>query len=358
MEKTTSKIVTFLILILTAVTFTVGASAAGTDEAVHGYIQYEDSAEASAKEVYLGGIPFGVRLYSGELRVIGFAEIDCADGSASPAYDAGIRENDVILSVNGNEVNTASDLIDACESSDGKEIVIVCKRGSGTLSFSFKPSLSESESKYKTGMWIKDSTAGIGTMTYIVPETNAFAGLGHCICNSRTGEAENVASGTVMEVDITGVEKGAEGEPGELAGSFTQKKIGTLISNTEEGIFGLLSKIPEGIGSDDLIGVEKCGKEGDAYLKCTLSDNIPEMYKIEITSVERDEETNKNYVIEVTDERLIDQTGGIVQGMSGSPIIQDGKLIGAVTHVFVSDPKKGYGISMENMEKGMPDILT
>ena len=207
MEKIKTSIKTVIIFVLTAITFTVGAAAADKDGAVHGYIQDERTVEVFAKDVYLGGIPFGVRLYSGELRVIGFANIDTNNGGDSPAYDAGIREGDVILSVNGTDVKSASDLIEACESSEGNQIIIKCKRGDGIISFSFKPSLSESEKKYKTGMWIKDSTAGIGTVTYIVPDTKAFAGLGHCICNSATGEPERVSSGTVMDVEITGVEK-------------------------------------------------------------------------------------------------------------------------------------------------------
>jgi len=347
-----------LICIVTVAFCATGVTATGSDGTADGYIRYEEARAVSSDEVYLGGIPFGIRLYSGELRVIGFTKIDSENGDESPAYDAGIRENDVIISVNGKAVRTASELIDACESCGGKEITLECIRGKETMTFSFKPSLSESENKYKTGMWIKDSTAGIGTMTYIVPDTCAFAGLGHCIYNNRTGELENAENGTVMDVEITGVDKGSEGDPGELSGKFMQKKIGTLAANTEEGVFGLLTEIPELIGKDDLVTVKSCGKEGDAEIRCTLTDNKPQLYSIKITSVKPDEETNKNYVIEVTDDKLIEETGGIVQGMSGSPIIQDGKLIGAVTHVFVNDPKKGFGISMENMEKGMPEILT
>ncbi len=312
----------------------------------------------AVKEVYAGGIPLGIKLYTGELRVIGFNEIDTADGERCPAYDAGIRENDIILSVNDKKITSASGLMDECDLSDGGKMKIVCKRGDETLSFVINPALSESDNKYKTGMWIKDSTAGIGTLTYIVPETKAFAGLGHAVCNSRTGFKEKPDDGIVTSAVITGVEMGSEGDPGELIGKFDGEKIGTIASNADEGIFGLFTDIPDSIDESDMIPVSEYGEEGSAYIKCTLSDNIAELYTINITSVDRDESSNKNYVIEVTDDRLLEQTGGIVQGMSGSPIIQDGKLVGAVTHVFVNEPAKGFGISMEKMLDSMPDILT
>ena len=311
----------------------------------------------AVSEVYAGGIPMGIKLYSGELRVIGFNEIDAQDKESCPAYDAGIRENDLILSVNDRTVTTASELVEECGLSQGKDIKIVCKRGDSNLTFVFKPALSEADGTYKTGMWIKDSTAGIGTVTYIIPGTNAFAGLGHAICNSRTGSKEKVENGIVTSAVITGVERGSEGDPGELIGRFSEDRVGTVAANTDEGIFGLLSEIPERIEKSDVVQISNWGKEGEAYIKCTLSGNVPELYKINIKSVDKEEKSNKNYVIEVTDDRLLEQTGGIVQGMSGSPIIQDGRLVGAVTHVFVNEPSKGFGISMERMLASMPDIL-
>jgi len=350
-----------ILLLLTVFKFNLTVSAAG-DGADIAYFENENTREVSANknEVYLGGIPFGVKMYSSELTVIGFSDVDAERGSKSPAYDAGIRENDTILSVNSEKISSVNDLIDACENCGGKRITIECKRNGKNVSFSFVPSLSKSENKYKTGMWIKDSTAGIGTVTYIVPETKAFAGLGHGICSSRTGEIEKLTKGVVMSVDITGVEKGSEGTPGELIGKFNDDKTGTLISNTDDGVYGIFSEIPDTITKEDLIKIAGDGEaeEGDAFIRCTLAGNSTDNYKIKLLNINEKEDNNKNFIIEVTDKRLIDQSGGIVQGMSGSPIIQNGKLVGAVTHVFVNDPTKGYGISIGEMEKSMPDILT
>ncbi len=351
MKKTIKKTV-IIYAVCMAFAFAAGAHAApaATENA---YIGYEDSAIGSEK-VCLGGVPFGIKLYSGDLTVVGFTAVDTAEGRKNPAYDAGIRENDIIVSVNGTKVSSAEELMKICNSSEGNEIAVVCRRGKTERTFTLKPALSDDDGKYKTGMWVKDSTSGIGTLTYVVPETMTFAGLGHCVCNARTGEAENVVAGVVSAVEITGVEKGYEGDPGELVGKFTGGKIGTLTANTDEGVFGVFSELPPHVDGEELVPVVPCGKEGEAYIRCTLRDNEPDLYSINITSVEEGEETHKNYTIEVTDERLLAETGGIVQGMSGSPIIQEGNLIGAVTHVFVNDPTKGFGISIENMFDGMP----
>lgn len=313
-------------------------------------------AAENVKEVYLGGIPFGIKLYSDELKVVGFSAVDSKNGDVSPAYDAGIRKNDGILAIDGEKVSSVEDIVNACKNSGGGEITIECRRDGKIKSFSFKPALSVSEGQYKTGMWIKDGAAGIGTVTYIIPETRAFAGLGHGICDAVTGKLEKLSGGVVTEVDITDVKKSDEGSPGELVGSFTDKKTGSLVSNTESGVYGILSDIPD--EADELIEIDDSAKEGDAYIRCTLGGNITDNYSVTIKNVDNSADTNKNYVIEVTDEKLLERSGGIVQGMSGSPIVQDGKLIGAVTHVFVNDPTKGYGISISEMLKSMPDILT
>ncbi len=309
---------------------------------------------ASPMKVYPGGVPFGVRMRTGVLSVTGFSGVETVDGTLSPAYDAGIREGDEIVKINGNDASQTSDLADAC--ADGKELTLECKRGSATHAYTVTPVKSVKDGKYRIGVLVKDGTTGIGTVTFIIPETLAFAGLGHGICDRDTGELEKLIDGAVFPVNITGVELGTDGHPGALLGDFFDEKEGTLVSNTDSGVFGLLAASPE-----DREIIETCDitevKPGEAEIRCTLDEGGVKSYKVNIADVEPEEKTNKNFIIEVTDEKLIEISGGIVQGMSGSPIIQNGRLVGAVTHVFVSDPKQGYGISVENMMRSAPDIL-
>ena len=208
-----------------------------------------------------------------------------------------------------------------------------------------------SDERYKAGLWIRDSTAGIGTVTFIDPATGAFAGLGHGICDSDTGELVKPGRGIVVNVAISGVEKGQAGAPGELRGYFSSGKIGSLTGNTECGVFGVFAELPEGMSGDAKAIPAATSAEthdGDAEIICT-SDSGTGRYKVRISGIDRSGRPVKNFVVTVTDPDLIAKTGGIVQGMSGSPIIQDGKLIGAVTHVLVNSPEKGYGIFIDNM---------
>ena len=351
LSKATIAVITIIIML----SFTVETAAA--DNEIN---EYNNTADSSVTKVYLGGMPFGVKLYANELTVVGFSEVETELGPKNPAYDAGIRENDLIISINSKNVTEVSDIVDACDNSNGKPITVDCKRNGKIISFSFAPSLCMSDGRYKTGMWIKDGVSGIGTVTYIVPETGAFAGLGHPICNSLTGEKEKILKGIVTFADISGVEKGSEGNPGELIGSMKNDKAGIIVSNSDSGVYGIFSTLPDGIDEDDLIETSPLSEAetGSAKIKCTLDGKKAEYYDINLINIESEDDTNKNFIIEVTDKELIDKTGGIVQGMSGSPIIQNGKLIGAVTHVFISDPTKGYGISISEMQSNMPDILT
>lgn len=310
-------------------------------------------------KVYLGGMPFGVKMYTNELTVVGFTDVETDDGPKRPAYDAGVRENDVILSINSKRVTDVEDIVQACDGSNGAKIELECSRNGEIIHFSFSPSRSSSDNRYKTGMWIKDGISGIGTVTYIVPETGAFAGLGHPICSVGTGEKVNASKSYVTFASITGVEKGNEGDPGELIGSIGSDRAGIVVSNADSGVYGIFSELPEGVKDDDLIETSPVSEvvSGTAMIKCTLNGSEAEYYDINLINVTSEGDSNKDFIIEVTDEELINKTGGIVQGMSGSPIVQNGKLVGAVTHVFVNDPTKGYGISIDEMQKNMPDIL-
>ena len=225
-------------------------------------------------------------------------------------------------------------------------------RGGDENTVSFVPSVSKEDGKRKTGMWVRDTTAGIGTVTFVLPDTGEFAGLGHGICDAETGELLEMKRGTVVDVMISGVTKGVAGSPGELKGYFTSDKSGVLLGNTLCGVYGVMSNVPwETIPETAEVASRADIRPGEAYIWCTLDGNHPQKYSINITEIRRDVsmQDNRCFSIEVTDPVLLEKTGGIVQGMSGSPIIQNGKLIGAVTHVLINDPSKGYGIFIENM---------
>jgi stage IV sporulation protein B len=207
-------------------------------------------------------------------------------------------------------------------------------------------------------MWIRDSTAGIGTVTFINPDNNMFAGLGHGICDVDTAELMPMLKGQIIDVTISAVNKGKPGYPGELQGYFNPEKIGSLIGNTDTGVYGIYSKIPDNIPTEPLpIGLRQEVEEGRAYIYCTTDSNEVEKYEIEIIKINQNSSDLKNFIIKITDPKLLEATGGIVQGMSGSPVVQNDKIIGAVTHVLINDPTKGYGIFIESMLKNMVDIL-
>ena len=229
-----------------------------------------------------------------------------------------------------------------------------CRRNREEFDVRLTPVWSDAESRYKTGIWVRDSGAGIGTVTFVLPESGAFAGLGHGICDADTGELIPMKRGSVSDVTISAVVRGAPGNPGELKGYFNAGKVGTLLGNTVCGVWGVFSELPEGLSDPVPAGGKDDLHEGDAVLLCTLADNRVGEYRVRISNVNRDANGPKCFTVTVTDPTLLAETGGIVQGMSGSPILQDGKLVGAVTHVLINDPTTGYGIFLENMLARMP----
>ncbi len=296
------------------------------------------------------GNVFGVKFFTKGVMVVRLTEIETKNGFVSPAGEAGICEGDIIRSVNGMSVNTVEEMANAVESSKGGEIAVTYIRNNEEKSCIMKPHLSLSDKKYKTGIWVRDSTAGIGTMTYYNPRTKSFAGLGHGICDVDTGLLMPLLTGSVVDVEITDIIKGRRGSPGELKGSFDTVKLGEVVNNTSHGVYGVMDKEPYDVAGNAIeIGFRDEVKVGKASILCELDESGINEYEIEITKIKNADEDGKNMLITVTDERLLEKTGGIVQGMSGSPIIQNGKIIGAVTHVLVSDSKKGYGIFIENM---------
>ena len=304
------------------------------------------------------GNVFGVKFFTKGIIVIGMSDIETSDGILTPATQAGLQVKDIITHVNGKEVNTVEDMAQIVEESKGSKIGIKYSRNGKEIDTELTPLLSLTDKKYKTGLWVRDSTAGIGTITYYNPKNNSFAGLGHGICDVDTGELMPLLRGTVVDIELTDVIKGKEGHPGELKGRFGVIKQGALIGNTEEGVYGFLDKAPECGASEALpVALKNEVKEGEAKIYANLDGEGIKQYTIEIVKIYKNSDKTKNFIINVTDKALIEKTGGIVQGMSGSPIVQNGKLVGAVTHVLVNNPTRGYGIFAENMLKNMPEIL-
>lgn len=297
------------------------------------------------------GEPFGIKLTMDGVMVIGIGEVDSKESlHSSPAKDSGIQKGDIILSLNGTEVDSNKELQSIISESDGDTLEVVLRRDDEEIETSVTPVYSESSQTYEAGIWVRDSSAGIGTITYYKADGTSFAGLGHPVCDVDTGEIVPISSGEVASVNINGVKSGVAGSPGELIGSFiSTESIGEISLNNSYGIFGVMDNqvsldnaIPMGFKQDISIG--------EATILTTIDGTSPKEYSIEIEKIDyNSNESSKNMVIRITDEELLSKTGGIVQGMSGSPIIQDGKLIGAVTHVFINDPTKGYAIFCENM---------
>lgn len=301
-------------------------------------------------KLYPGGMPFGVKFFTSGVLVVGFCDVDAENGQVNPAYDAGLRLKDIITHVGGKEISGATQLTELVEASCGAPIEVRYTRGEGQFTTTVTPAKSTSDGKYKTGIWVRDSGAGIGTVSFIDPETNYFAGLGHGICDTDTGKILPIERGSVVDVTISGITKGISGTPGEIKGFFNSGKIGSILGNNECGVFGVLATVPKNVPTEPLpIGLKGDLKEGAAYIYCTLDTNEVTKYNITISGIDRDAEGGKCFTVKITDPELLEKTGGIIQGMSGSPIIQDGKLVGAVTHVLVGDPSRGYGIFIENM---------
>lgn len=301
------------------------------------------------------GMPFGIKFYTKGVIVVGVTDIETYEGLASPAKSAGIIAGDIITQVNAKEINTTEALSGIIAESKGNKTVLTINRSGETLIFDVYPKKSAEDGVYKAGLWVRDSTAGIGTVTYIDAKNNAFAGLGHGICDAETGKPLPLLKGIITSITITDVVKGLENAPGELKGEFSAYRIGSLNKNTESGVFGVFdstAKLPS-------VPMEICFKSelktGTAHILTTVMGSAPQLYEINIVKIFPNSGSVKNFLIEVTDKELLAKTGGIVQGMSGSPIIQGGKLAGAVTHVMVNDPKRGYGIFIENMIRASQD---
>lgn len=308
---------------------------------------------AAPAKVRLGGTLFGVKMYSDGVMVVGLSDFNSNGRSTNPAREAGISKGDIIKSVNGQPVYTNSEFSEIIEHSNGPVILDIL---SGSVAeqletkITLTPQYSDADQSLKTGMWVRDSAAGIGTLTYIDTKSGTFGGLGHGICDNDTQTMIPIHGGDIVEAEFTDVKRGVKGAAGEIRGYLGTKKLGEISSNTICGTFGqYTADIPK--GKEYEVAMKQEIKTGKAKILCTVeSGEKPKFYDIEIERINYNvSEPAKNMIITVTDEELLAKTGGIVQGMSGSPIIQNGKFVGAVTHVFVNNPTCGYAIFAENM---------
>ncbi len=299
-----------------------------------------------SESLYASGDLIGIRLHNKGLIVTDLAPVLSEGKEISPAQEAGILPGDVILEINGTEPKNS----EAVPSLLKESTVLTIRRNNSIREVKLSPVRDDEKGILRLGMWVRDSSAGVGTMTYIDPDTNSYGALGHGISESDTGVLFEVASGTIEKCGVIGIEKGKRGAPGQIKGSFqgADEISGTVTKNCEAGIFGDIFPAFTSYFKEYPIGVISQVKSGDATILSAIDGEIKE-YKISILRSMPYGSTTKGLAIEVTDPALIEKTGGIVQGMSGSPIIQNGKIIGAVTHVLVNDPTRGYGIFIENM---------
>ena len=299
------------------------------------------------RTVQVCGTPFGVKLFSDGALVVAFSDRYTALGSENPAKAAGLRLGDLIVSAGGREVRSNDDLTTAIQAANGRPLPVVYRRGGAQYTAELVP-VKDEQGDYKAGVWVRDSGAGIGTMSFIDPAHGTFAGLGHSISDADTGADLTLLSGEIVPVTITGCIRGAAGSPGELRGEFSAAPAGTVLANDTAGVYGQYSGGRTG-HSMPVANLQEV-IPGDAELWTTVQGTTAQPYKVKIERVTMTgSDPNRNLLIHVTDARLLEATGGIVQGMSGSPIVQNGQLAAVLTHVLVNDPTSGYAIFAATM---------
>lgn len=299
-----------------------------------------------------GGEAIGMRLNSSGLTVISFEEITSRDYSkVKPYKDKNIQRGDIIVEINSVKVEDVNQFVKEIQKSKGNEIELTFLRNGNVYKETLKPEIDRNDGKYKIGIWVKNITSGVGTVTYIDKNTGIFGALGHGISDIDGMNLLDIESGTAYKAVILSVKKGQKGNPGELKGAIRENNIyGEVTKNTRFGVFGYINENLDIEGDEYEIGLKNEVKEGNAQILCTVNGDKVKLYDICIEQVNiHGDIQEKSMIIKVTDEELIKETGGIVQGMSGSPIIQNGKLIGAVTHVLINEPTRGYGVFIETM---------
>lgn len=320
----------------------------------------EVSVLPKTKVIPVGNIA-GVKLYTSGVLVVGMSEIEGNDNKKYKPYEnTGIKEGDTIIKVNDKNINSTSDLIQTVNLSQGHDISIKYVHQQETKECSITP-VKTNNSQYKIGLWVRDSAAGVGTVTFYDPTSKTFGALGHGITDIDTNELINIASGEFITTRILNITKGESGNPGKIQGTIeNQNNIGTIGKNTRFGIYGKVDNLAS-LNIDTSKEAEVALREeiqlGKAKILCSLDNQKPQEYEIEIEKIYKDNNyDNKSMKIKVTDEKLLEKTGGIIQGMSGSPVLQNGKFIGAITHVLVNDPQEGYAVFGDIMLKQAKEI--
>lgn len=299
------------------------------------------------RTVQVCGTPFGVKMFSDGALIVAFSDRYTVLGSENPAKAAGLRLGDWIVSAGGRPVRSNDDLTAAIQAADGAPLTVVYRRDGVQHTAALTPAQDE-KGRYKAGVWVRDSGAGIGTMSFVDAQHGTFAGLGHSISDTDTGTELTLLSGEIVPVTITGCIRGAAGSPGELRGEFSAKAVGQVLANDAAGVYG--SYTGGTIGQAVPVANVQEVTPGEAELWTTVQGTTAQPYKVRIERVTMTgSDPNRNLLIKVTDERLLEKTGGIVQGMSGSPIVQNGQLAAVLTHVLVNDPAKGYAIFAATM---------
>ena len=303
----------------------------------------------------------GIKMYASGVLVVGMSEIQGEDNQKyKPYLDSGIKEGDMIVEINNEKIDNTDKLIKVVNNSKGKEIQIKYVRENEIISTSILP-VKNNSNEYKIGLWVRDAAAGVGTLTFYEPSTRSFAALGHGIVDIDTGEIFDIANGELVGSKLISIQKGEKNNPGEIKGAIdSDDSIGSISKNTNFGVFGSISGI-ENLNLSNTkeyeVALRSEIQTGEAEIICELEDGKKETYKIEIEKIYTSNNyDNKSMLIKITDQRLLEKTGGIIQGMSGTPIIQNGKFIGAITNVLVSDPTVGYAIFADLMIKQMRTV--
>ena len=299
------------------------------------------------KYVVPGGEIFGIKLYTDGVIIVDTDVVETSTGTVNPAEKSGLMIGDIIKKIDGTEIESTKHLVKVLEKSQGKEMVITTVRNNKEINVMFKTYKDSISGKYKAGLWVRDSTAGLGTVTFYNPENNSFAGLGHPIYDVDTDDIMPMKNGEMAEASIKGLYKSSNGSVGELCGVLSGRSKGTLCLNCDEGIYGFTTcrkteTMPLAVKQEIVVG--------DAQIICTIDNSGPQYFDVKIIKIySNSTAVNKDMIVKITDKELLNKTGGIVQGMSGTPIIQNGYLVGAITHVFVNEPTQGYAIFAERM---------